>query len=722
MLAAEVAFVVNCRTAWHAGPSLPSGPAISLAVPAPALRVGILTEAAKASLAADAGVFVVIPAGSPTGRVVPLPRATFLGVSVPGPLARFRVQVASLTDEAAAREISERARAQARMPSTIAWNREARKYQVRVGEFQSRDEARSVADRLARSGFEGAWAAEESPAGRMRLLETGETVPSASIVPRMRGEDLSVDGAVYRGVMEVRAGGGGTLTVINTVNIEDYLKGVVPNELSPSAFPQIEALKAQAVAARTYALRNRGQFEDRGFDICATPSCQVYRGRSTEDPLSSRAVDETRGLAASFAGKWINAFYTSTCGGHTEDGDNVFEGEAYPYLRGVACAPERSAWARVRTLASPAPVSEEEGLNRDVALLGAMGILDPHTTSKALDGSATETELSSWVRGLLRAIQRKGCVVKPEGPLTRRGTFLRYLVGSLCWDERERLLAPEDPDYLLQVEDKQDLAGEGERLAVALLFHEGILSPFPDNTLRPRARITRAQAVGVLSRTLAKAGAPDLRTGEFGGAGQGEITLRSGSLVESYPLEPTVRLFRAMEGSRAAVSELTMAAGEKVSFVLKAGRVTFLEAEQSRLGASADHTSRYYRWEVRLTPEEVAKSVARYGSVGPVRDVVPRRLGVSGRVVELAVMGRDDEMLLRGLKIRWALGLRENLFVVDRQLDAKGDVQRFVFTGKGWGHGVGLCQVGAFGMAQAGATFENILKHYYSHIGIEKAY
>jgi stage II sporulation protein D len=56
--------------------------------------------------------------------------------------------------------------------------------------------------------------------------------------------------------------------------------------------------------------------------------------------------------------------------------------------------------------------------------------------------------------------------------------------------------------------------------------------------------------------------------------------------------------------------------------------------------------------------------------------------------------------------------------VIDRETDAKGAVERFVFTGKGWGHGVGLCQVGAFGMAQAGATYEQILRHYYSGISL----
>jgi stage II sporulation protein D len=108
--------------------------------------------------------------------------------------------------------------------------------------------------------------------------------------------------------------------------------------------------------------------------------------------------------------------------------------------------------------------------------------------------------------------------------------------------------------------------------------------------------------------------------------------------------------------------------------------------------------------------------------VGHVRDVKPLRLGVSGRVVEAAVVGSEGELLLKGLKVRWGLGLRENLFVVDRELDGNGGVSRFIFTGKGWGHGVGLCQVGAFGMAQSGSTFDRIVRHYYSGVAVDRRY
>jgi peptidoglycan hydrolase-like amidase len=558
----------------------------------------------------------------------------------------------------------------------------------------------------------------------IRLLETGEDLASATIFPVRPEETLLVEATPYRGLLEVRVGAPGTVTVINVLNLEDYLKGVVPNELSPTVFGELEALKAQAVAARTYAMRNMGQFAAKGYDICATPACQVYRGKSTENPLSDQAVEETRGTTAAYRGQLINALYTSTCGGHTEDGGNIFDGEELPYLRGVVCAPEQIAWSTIRTATPPVALGDEPGLARGVGLLVSLDVLPASLYSaSALHGNLTEEEAREWVGRLVTALHRKGCDVAAEGALTRRGPFIRHLVGAMCWDERaQRLLAPGDPEYLLRVEDRADLTGEAERMAAALLISEGILSPFADNSLRPAAPVTRAQAAALLARMAEHAGAPGIVTAEFREARAGALTVDIGGTAESHPLAGDVRLFRDLDGTRVAASELSIAAGDKVRYVVQGGRVTFLEGEQSRQGAAADKTSRVYRWEVRETPTELKAAIARYGDVGTVTDLLPRRLGISGRVVELAVTGTGGELLLKGLQVRWGLGLRENLFVVDRERDSAGAVERFVFTGKGWGHGVGLCQVGAFGMAQSGSTYDTILRHYYTGIHLDQAY
>ncbi len=97
---------------------------------------------------------------------------------------------------------------------------------------------------------------------------------------------------------------------------------------------------------------------------------------------------------------------------------------------------------------------------------------------------------------------------------------------------------------------------------------------------------------------------------------------------------------------------------------------------------------------------------------------MPTRVGVSGRVVELRVLGSEGQLDLRGQRVRLGLGLRESLFVLHKETGALHEVERFVITGKGWGHGVGLCQVGASGMARAGASFDAILKHYYTGVAV----
>jgi len=158
----------------------------------------------------------------------------------------------------------------------------------------------------------------------------------------------AIDSGRYRGVIEpfIR---NGIFTAVNIINIEDYLLSVVPSEM-PAVW-HIEALKAQAVAARTYALtRLYIRLED-GFNLCDTVQTQVYRGVEVEHENSTRAVQETRGIMAFHNGYLINAVYFSSSGGHTENSENVWT-NSVPYLRGVReiFETEYMQWSRSFTL------------------------------------------------------------------------------------------------------------------------------------------------------------------------------------------------------------------------------------------------------------------------------------------------------------------------------------------------------------------------------------
>lgn len=109
--------------------------------------------------------------------------------------------------------------------------------------------------------------------------------------------------------------------MINVLDLQSYLKGVVPNEM-PVRFG-LEALKAQAVLARSYVLKPRER-NYHNFDVCDSVACQVYFGANTEKELSDKAVDETDNIVAMSDNELVLALYSSTAGGYTESYENAF--------------------------------------------------------------------------------------------------------------------------------------------------------------------------------------------------------------------------------------------------------------------------------------------------------------------------------------------------------------------------------------------------------------
>jgi stage II sporulation protein D len=151
---------------------------------------------------------------------------------------------------------------------------------------------------------------------------------------RSEGEFTRLNGADYRGWIEIRRKKNGLLLVVNDLGMEDYLMGVVAEEI-PFDW-EFDALKAQAVASRTYALYRKRNYGKRPYHVLATVKGQVYSGRRGERASAVRAVRETEGLVLAYNGEVIPAFYHSSCGGHTEDAFETWGIDA-PYLKGVDC-------------------------------------------------------------------------------------------------------------------------------------------------------------------------------------------------------------------------------------------------------------------------------------------------------------------------------------------------------------------------------------------------
>lgn len=224
-------------------------------------------------------------------------------------------------------------------------------YRVRVGSFATREEAEIAAGTYTTytwydmygviHGFSGSVAAP-SATGVTVTTTTTDTIlfefdcsgaKSLGILPDGGGADAVTwfRGYKWYGGFEYRRSTGGNINVINVVDIDDYVKGVLPYEMN-AGWP-IEALKAQAVCARTYAKLQTKHYASYKFDVCNTTDCQVYQGTNSASALTDQAAEETAGVVAMYGGKYAETYYYSSNGGASESAENVWA-NALPYLVG----------------------------------------------------------------------------------------------------------------------------------------------------------------------------------------------------------------------------------------------------------------------------------------------------------------------------------------------------------------------------------------------------
>jgi stage II sporulation protein D len=565
-----------------------------------------------------------------------------------------------------------------------------------------------------------------SAPGAGRLFSSSAPVTFASDSETM---PVRFDDRPYRGRIEVFTNTRGALTVVNVLGLEDYVKGVVPNELSAGGYPLLEAHKAQAIAARTYALRNRGQFMSQGYDLLPTTRSQVYRGLVSENSLSSRAVDETRGIVATYNGEPINALYTSTCGGRTEDAESIFN-DAVPYLKARECAAEgRAALASftIKSTREPAELKEEQNVSlaRDVALLSIQNFssLRPRVSDSWLNAEAPVSEVRSWLASVARLAHQVAPTVTEE--VNRPPGFATALSTAAFGESRgSTLLNDADVAYFLAVRDAGEIP-PANRADVALLIRDGYLSVLPDATLHPREPLSRARALHSITRILEARSLLQLQKGTARPTADDALILRS-TKGKDQPVKVAADtfLFRQIGETIYPVRSVALVGGEPVVFhVNSAGEVDYLEVRPAPNGAAADRFSPFTNWTTELSLGQAQSRLGRFASgIGSLTDLRVIARGRSRRATDLEIVGTDGTRQVLGGRIRSALGLREQLFVIERKYDETGRVTGFRFLGRGWGHGVGMCQVGAYGLARQGLTYDQILKAYYTGIDLTRMY
>ncbi len=600
-------------------------------------------------------------------------------------------------------------------------------FQVKVGDFLTRDEARTFVKKLNDIGIKDAWISQdevyENKSKKLSILVNEELIDLSEdtvlyFIPSDEQSTLSFNGQRYRGIFVLKASPVGII-LVNILNFEDYLKGVVPSELSPYNFYELEAQKAQAVAARTYAIKNLGLYEDLGFDLSDTPKFQLYKGMSAEHPLSSRAVEETKGEVALYNGELANALYTSSCGGKTENAENVFSGKPLPYLKSAECPFEKQDEWRLKSNNTFLPISVEgRNISREIAFLISLGVIPEEKAPLFYRESVSFEEAANWIHRALVLLDKKNDPLSGENSSLNFITLAQLIIrGMECQEEVEDFIPNSEVESLL---DSFPGLKVEERKNLAFLVQSGIF-PSSREIGNPERFLTRAELALSLHNAISKE-RNFFHQGIFRGLEDDRLELGEEYERKQFLLSTNPFLLRWLEGRCSFATQVSLQGGEEVRWLEKDGEVKLLEVIYPPDSDILDRTSKFVHWQVRKLRQELELGINEYCPIGKINDIIPQKRGVSDRIIELLIVGTESQAVVSGLKIRWTLGLKDTLFDIDREYDEEGNVSHFTFSGKGWGHGVGLCQVGSFRMAQTGADYKEILKKYYQGIKISKIY
>ncbi len=627
------------------------------------------------------------------------------------PTDEYRIRVGGDMSAPAAAEVMRRLRELGEQPEKL-FVPDGASWKVLTGHFEKAEDTEQILQKLSGNGFTELWVSSEHRPGKLRkgralyaVTERYErrALPSEGALFRSNNGLVQLFGkGRYRGTVEFFPNADGRLTVVNQLALEDYVRGVVPREMGANEYPNVEALKAQAVAARTYVVANHGKRKNAGFDLLDTPLDQVYGGVDGEQPLADRAVAETAGLIATYNGTPIQALFTADSGGATVDNSFVFGGPQ-PYLKGVSNYPDKPMAISFKGAVDPG--TDQSWLNLELLRLAAFGIILPDVlTSEKMEQPLRSNDLSE---PMARLTQRLG-LPNPERPAAKDLQLYLWMARTLGFDRVvEGMERAQDAAYFVG----PVIAKPADRPLAAFLARRGIVT-----TAMWNGQPTLRDGLTALSRMWLELEAPELAEGTL--LRDGTVRRKvPGAVPEPLPLANF--LFLAEEsvgGQLRLLSEAHIQVGDRVRWMPREGGSRLLIRRLDPDGAAWDRYNPTAHWKVELKDSELLAKVKSRVGAGGIR-ALELDHNEHGRVLKLTV--RDTRGVgheFTGMRIRALLGLKDNVF---RYLTVgTGDKKRWIFYGRGWGHAVGMDQTGAYGMALEGYTYDQILKRYYKGIEI----
>jgi stage II sporulation protein D len=674
----------------------------------PRIRVGMLSDQTAVTFPRiDGGYYLIADSGASTLRrgftdTAPLSETTI----------RYAVQASAISDKPGAEAFTQKIRTESGQRVDPIFDPSAGVYRILAGDFPDIRAAQPLREQLVAAGYGKDMLVvrrpTDQPFDRRHQIVDDEgqrtTIEGQSVlVMPISAETVTIDQKLYRTAARIFINNRGLFNVINELNLEEYLRGVVPAEMGSRIYDELEGLKAQAIAARTYAVRNFGQFRTEGYDICPGPACQAYKGFSGEELLADQAVRESAGLIITYEGKPIDALYTATCGGETSDVGTMFPGRTDPYLKRARCVE-----LEMTGLAGRA----DSGLLSEAELNGRMFSAVAHvaegTTPLSIGDVASAVGTARLLVGL------SGAPAFP--PTSRRGDVLNYLANIFAFERYAgTVILPEDRKYLFPYV-ASDSAPYG---AAAFLVKFGFLPAQAIDRIDLTSGISREELHGILGSWLRKHGALNEVTGKIVSVNGRELVLKAEGKTASFTLPEMIPIYRRLGDRYQEYKIVPIMIGDRAFLQTDARKIPVALVVQGSVdGASFDRTSSFASWTRSYRADELVTSIYKRNAIQRLMGIRPLTIDASKRIAEMEVTAEGGRtFILRGLPVRWSLNVPDNLFVFEKTIDSDG-VDRYTFFGKGWGHGVGMCQVGAYGMAFRGYQADEILKRYYTGVQI----
>jgi len=679
------------------------------------IRVGLDTQNLEWIVSLEGGGEVCNRAGKPLMKL-PVGEKVRIWWDSRGeadPTDEFRIQVGGAVTLESAEALMKRLRELGEQPERLRVS-DGGTWRVLTSRFATAESAEPILQKLMASGFDDLWVSTEKRPGKPRkgralyaITERYErrALPVEGVSFKPAGELTTVVGkGRYRGRIEIYPNAQGRLTVMNRLELETYLRGVVPKEMGAWEFPSLEALKAQAVAARTYAVANRGKRAKEGFDLVDTVADQVYGGRDGEQSLTDRAIEETRGLVAMYGGQPIQALFMANSGGATVDNRYVFGGGATPYLQ-----PATNYLDKASTLTfkgAVAPLGDQGWLGLELLRLAASDLIP----AAWLDSTRMAQPLRmADLKGPVEALAMRLSLPVPPASAAQGKELLLWMARSLDFDRvvrgQERV---QDASYFLP-----DLGLKSEELLLAgFLARRGLVPP----SLWKNAAPTLGQGLQVLGKLWQDLEPLELAEGTL--LRDGQVRVKNAGPGPLALASPMLLAEEAPGGSLRLVGESAIQVGDRIRWIPREGGSRLLLRRLDPDGASLDRYNPTAHWKQEVKEADLLARLQQKTGAHSLRGLELQH-NDQGRVLELTVRDNAGRAFrFTGMRIRGLLGLKDNVFNFI-QTGTRPN-RRWTFYGRGWGHGVGMDQTGAYGYALEGWTFDQILKHYYRGIELKK--